>query len=101
MAVARLSPRARRELTEAIRRIAKDNPLAAEALHQTVIKAAALITDNPRIGFVREAWAGTSRRFFVVSGFPYLLVYNAERHPPLILRVVHGAHDLPAALRDR
>jgi len=38
-------------------------------------------------------------RFLAVHGFPYLLVYNADRRPPLIVRVLHGARDLPSLLR--
>ena len=37
-------------------------------------------------------------RFWSVRGFPYLLVYDAEAQPPIILRVVHQSRDLPAIL---
>jgi toxin ParE1/3/4 len=33
-------------------------------------------------------------RFRRVTGFPYLLIYNAERPAPAILRVLHMARDL-------
>jgi len=35
-----------------------------------------------------------------LTGFPYLIVYNDARRPPLILRILHAARDLPEALRD-
>lgn len=37
-------------------------------------------------------------RFLVLRGFPYVLVYDARTDPPRILRVLHGARDLPEAL---
>ncbi len=33
-------------------------------------------------------------RFWVVKGFDYLLVYNAEHPERIVLRVVHMARDL-------
>jgi toxin ParE1/3/4 len=39
-------------------------------------------------------------RFWSLRGFPYLLVYDAGATPPRILRVLHTARDLPAALAD-
>lgn len=51
---------------------------------------------------------GTQRRdlapetvgFLVLRGFPYILVYRANALPPRILRVRHGARDLPDVLQD-
>jgi toxin ParE1/3/4 len=43
----------------------------------------------------RPSWA-----FLIVSGFPYVIVYDAGREPPLILRVLRGARELPELLRD-
>ena len=39
-------------------------------------------------------------RFLTLTGFPYVIVYNAERRPRLIVRIVHGARDLPSVLRE-
>ena len=39
-------------------------------------------------------------RLLPLRGFPYLLVYNPERRPPGIVRIVHGARDLPEILSD-
>jgi toxin ParE1/3/4 len=39
-------------------------------------------------------------RFAVVRGFPYLVLYDPTADPPLILRVLHGARNLPEVLRD-
>ncbi len=100
MIAAALAPRARRELLAATRWIAKDNPAAARALRETIAKAAENISVHPHIGRLRPDLAGPQYRFLTLTGFPYILVYLAERHPPLILRILHGARDLPGALRD-
>src|SRR5580658_11155156 len=100
MTVALLSRRARGDVVSAVRWIADDNPTAAQAFRQAVGRVAALIGEHPRIGRVRPDLADAAYRFLGLTGFPYLVVYNAERRPPLIMRVLHGARDLPELLRD-
>jgi toxin ParE1/3/4 len=94
---ATLSRRAQRELDGAPQWIARDNPLAAQA----VLEAAERIGEHPKIGVVRTDLTVTDRyRFVVLSGFSYLVVYAADRNPPVIVRIVHGARDLPRVLRN-
>jgi toxin ParE1/3/4 len=38
-------------------------------------------------------------RFLILTGFPYVIVYNADRRPPLIIHILHSARDLPEVLR--
>jgi plasmid stabilization system protein ParE len=95
-----LAPQARRDLLAAADWIAKENPSAAVALRDAVVAAATRIGNHPRIGAVRAELAPQSIRFLVVSGFPYVIVYDASREPPLILRLLHGARELPELLRD-
>jgi len=94
-----LAPQARRDLLEAARWIAKDNPTAARGLRQAILDAAQRIGDHPQVGVVRPQLADEPVRFLILTGYPYLIVYNAERSPPLILRILHGARDLPDVLR--
>lgn len=98
MSAAAFSPQARRELIAAARWIAKDNPAAARALRDAVHRAASQIGDHPEIGRVRSDLADEPYRFFLLTGFPYIVVYNAARTPPLIVRILHGARDLPDVL---
>jgi toxin ParE1/3/4 len=63
-------------------------------------RAAERIGLHPQLGVSRPDIARDPYRFLALSGFPYVVVYNAERRPPLIVRVVHGARDLPDLLRD-
>jgi toxin ParE1/3/4 len=92
------APRARHDLLGAVRWIAKDNKTAAKGLRNAVVKAAARIGDHPRIAPARLELAAESIRFMTLTGYPYILVYDANRDPPLILRVLHGARDIPAVL---
>jgi len=96
---ARISPRARRDLAAAMQWIAEDNPVAARGLLDAVKGAAQRIGNHPQIGVVRPDLTSGSYRFLALTGFPYLIVYAEDRDPPVIVRVVHGARDLPRLLR--
>lgn len=93
-----LLPPARRDLREAVRWIAKDNPTAAQGLRNAVIVAARRIGEHPSIGLVRPDYADEPIRFYVLTGYPYVLLYNSGTEPPRIVRVLHGARDIPSVL---
>jgi toxin ParE1/3/4 len=97
---ARFSARARAEIREAGAWIAKDNRSAARAFRDAVSALAQLIGEHPDVGFQRLDVARAPYRFFVVRGFPHLVVYDPSSDPPTIARVVHGARDLPEVLKD-
>ena len=99
MTAAVLAPAARRDLLAAVRWISKDNPAAARGLRDGVVRAAKLIGEHVHIGALRPELAGEPYRFVALTGFPYVIVYNAARQPPLIVRILHGARDLPEILR--
>jgi toxin ParE1/3/4 len=99
MIAAVLSPAARRDLLSALRWIAKDNPAAARALREGLARATERIGTHPQLGTVRPDLAGDRYRFVPLTGFPYVIVYTADRHPPLIVRILHAARDLPDLLR--
>jgi toxin ParE1/3/4 len=92
------TPRAERELRDAVLWIEQDNPAAADALLAAAIAAACRLQPRPKPGRVMLDLAPARYRFWSVRGFPYLLVYDAEAQPPIILRVVHQSRDLPAIL---
>ena len=100
MTAAVLSRRARGDILSAVRWIADDNPAAARAFRGAIGRATTLIGEHPRVGHIRPELAGAAYRFLGLTGFPYIVVYNAEREPPLILRVLDGARDLPDLLAD-
>jgi toxin ParE1/3/4 len=92
------SPRAQRELREAAVWIAEHNPAAAEALLAAAIGAARRLQARPKLGRIRPELAPERYRFWSLRGFPYVLVYDTEAVPPIILRFVHQSRDLPVAL---
>jgi toxin ParE1/3/4 len=92
------APRARRELREAAEWIAEDNPAAADALLAAAMAAARRLQSRPKLGRVRLELAPGRYRFWSLRGFPYLLVYDAEAEPSIILRFVHQSRDLPVVL---
>lgn len=100
MTQARLTGRARRDLLSASNWIARENPDTAQALHDAVAKAAQRISDYPQLGVSRPELAAEPYRFLLLTGFPYVIIYNAVRTPPLIVRILHGARDLPELLKD-
>jgi len=84
--------------------IAKDNRAAAQALRDAVVRAADRIGSantpgSASFGLTWRLMAADNVRFVYLTGFPYVIVYNSERVPPLILRFLHGARDLPEVLR--
>ena len=92
------APRAQRELREAAVWIAEDNPGAADALLAAAMGAARRLQARPKLGRIHLELAPKRYRFWSLRGFPYLLVYDAEAEPPIILRFVHQSRDLPVVL---
>jgi toxin ParE1/3/4 len=93
-----LSTRARREFVKAVRWISKDNPTAARALRDAVRKATINLGEYPFSGQERPELLSPPTRFLTLSGFSYIIVYDAEQKPPVVLRILHGARDLPELL---
>ena len=58
MSAAVLSPAARRDLLAAVRWIAQDNPAAARALRDGIVKAAERIGEHIHLGSLRPELAG-------------------------------------------
>jgi toxin ParE1/3/4 len=97
---AQLTPRAMADLRAAVVWIAKDSPMAARGFSSAVVAAAERISKHPLAGVSRPELAPAPYRFCTLGRYPYLVVYNAQRRPPSIVRIVHGARDLPDVLRD-
>jgi toxin ParE1/3/4 len=97
---ARLTGPARNEAHDAASWIARDNRGASRAFRAALDRTTLLLAEHPEVGFQRPELAGAPYRFFVLRGFPYLVVYDPTTRPPTIVRVIHGARDLPEVLRD-
>ena len=94
------TPAAERDLQAAATWIARDDPVSAEALLRAALTAARRLRERPGLGRIREDLAPPRYRFWSLSGFRYLIVYDTEADPPHIVRVVHTARDLLRAFRD-
>ena len=70
------------------------------ALLQAALHGARRIAARPLLGRLRTELLPAPYRFWRVAGFPYLLVYNAARQPPRVVRFVHMARDLGPLLAD-
>ena len=95
-----LTLRARRELAAALRKIASDNPDAADRFYQAVQQAAHRIGSNPALGAHRPSLADSRYRFWSIPRYRYLMVYTDAHEAPRIVRIVHTSRDLPQELRD-
>ena len=100
MTRAELSPAAERDILEIVEWIAGENPVAAKGFRVALDILATNIGEHPRIGAIKAHVASPPVRFLPIRGFPYVVVYTPDREPPLILRVLHGARDLPEVLRE-
>jgi len=99
MAPATIAPQAKRELLAAASWISGDSPRAALKLTEVMLAAADALGRNPYLGHEQPDVARLPFRFFKMKGFPYVLVYDPTRSPPVIARMLHGARDLTDALK--
>ena len=103
MKPAKLSKRAQRDLEHIQGYISADNPEAAERVRKTLLDTADLLADHPEAGH-RVVGAGPRHadvRWFVVPGFRnYLIFYRSVDEGIEVFRVLHGARDLDAALKE-
>jgi toxin ParE1/3/4 len=87
-------------LLEATEWIGADSPSAARKLRLAMHALTQLLAEHPQIGMLRPELARRPFRFVVVRGFPYIAVYDPTTRPPTVIRIVHGARDLPEVLKD-
>ena len=94
-----LSPAAERDILAIIEWIAAENPVAARGFRVALDRLASTIGEHPLIGTLKPHLASPPIRFLPIRGYPHVVVYTPDRSPPLIVRVLHGARDLPEVLR--
>ena len=94
-----LTPEAVSDLFEIWNFINQDNPEAADRVEEAVLRACDLLASSPLAGRVRRDLAPLPLRFLVVHPYSkYLIVYDPEKKPLQIIRILHGARDLPSVL---
>jgi toxin ParE1/3/4 len=88
-------PLAIQDLDEIWMTIAMDSPRAADNLARRFFDAEDRLADFPELGEARPDIAPGLRKWTVGN---YLIFYRVDPDAVTIVRVVHGARDLPAAL---
>ncbi len=78
------------DLAEITRYIRKDNPTAARSVAKTLFDAANNLDRMPDRGRMGRI-SGT--RELMVTGLPYIIVYEVGKEVVRILHIVHGARD--------
>jgi toxin ParE1/3/4 len=91
----KLSPEAVPDVREIWTYIAADSIKAARRLRLQILDACQRIAGNPGIGQSREDL--TDKPVLFRSAGSYLIIYTA-RTPVQIVRVLHGARDVPSLL---
>jgi len=80
--------------------IAEDKPAAADRVEEVVFRACDLLADSPQVGRMRAVLTPLPLRFWVVQPYSnYLIVYDSEKRPLQVIRILHAARDLPTVLR--
>ncbi len=72
--------------------IAEDSPASAYRMREEILSCVAHLDSHPMMGRPGRV-KGT--RELVVSGTPYVTVYDLSGEGPLILRILHGAQRWP------
>ncbi len=79
--------------------IAQDNAAAADRVEEAVYRACDFLADSPLAGRIRKELTPLPVRFWVVQPYlNYLIVYDPEKKPLQIIRILHSARDLPSVL---
>jgi toxin ParE1/3/4 len=93
------TPQATDDLLDIWSFIARDNLEAADRVETAVFRACDLLAGSPLAGRMRKDVTSLPLRFRVVHPYSnYLIVYDPEKKPLQIVRILHGARDLPAIL---
>ena len=89
-----LSKQAERDLSEIIRYISCDDPIAGERFGMSLIARTELLGEQPRLGTVVRGW----KQVRALLHSPYYIVYRCENTEQTIdvLRFWHSARDLGA-----
>jgi toxin ParE1/3/4 len=95
MAEVCFTPIAAQDIRTAIACITRESPATARALRNGIKTGARRIGAHADTGIAHPVLADAPVRFLTLTGFPYVLVYDAAARPALILRMLHGARDLP------
>lgn len=89
----KLSPEAACDIREIWSYIAADSVKAARKVRLALFDGCQRLAENPRIGHTREDLTDQPVLFWPVGS--YLIIYDPQTKPLSVVRVVHGARDIP------
>jgi toxin ParE1/3/4 len=95
VAPTRYTRRARDDLLDIWHHIAADDPIAADAVFARIEARIAALANFPELAPLRPEIAPTAR---VLVARPYLILYQALPEGVQVVRVLHSARDIDAAL---
>ena len=93
-----ISPGALADLDDVWDHIAEENPMAADRLMESLYERFRLLGTQPLMGEARPDLALDVRHSPLGN---YLILYRPREEGIEVLRVVHGARDIPAVFRKR
>ena len=94
------SSKAEQDLVDIWRHIARDNTEAADRVEEAIYSTCESLANFPLSGIVRPDLTIRPVRFWLVQPYRnYFIVYDPETMPLRIIRILHGARNLPAILR--
>jgi plasmid stabilization system protein ParE len=94
-----LTPQALDDLFDMWSYIAQDSPAAADRVEEAIYLACERLAESPLIGTVRKDLTALPVRFWLVTPYPnYFIVYDPDKKPLQVLRILHRARNIPALL---
>lgn len=95
----RLTPLAEDDLFDIWSYIASDNLNAADQVEGAIYEACAFLAEAPLRGHLRNDLTSLPLRFWTVQPYRnYLIVYDPSARPLQIIRILHGARNVPMVL---
>jgi len=91
------SPEAKDDLQDIWVYIARNNLAAADKLEADIYEACELLAGNPHLGHKRPDLTDAPVFFWPVRG-QFLVIYQHETQPLIIVRILHGARDASSEL---
>ena len=100
MSLYAFTPQAADDLSEIWSFIARDSFEAADRVESAIFQACELVAGSPLAGFIRRDLTVLPVRFWVVQPYSnYLVIYDPEKRPVQIIRILHAARNLRSFLK--
>jgi plasmid stabilization system protein ParE len=98
----RFSPEAVDDLFEIWQYIAVDNIQAADRLEEAILNTCALLAKTPDMGHHRPDLTDRPVLFWTLPRYRnYMIVYDPASTPLTVIRILHGARNIPVILEEK